>query len=151
MCQDRQVDEAEPVIGPESGLAVDELLALYESVGWSAYTRDPELLRAAVAGASCTVTARRGGKLVGLARALSDGATICYLQDVLVHPAEQRRGIGRALVEAVLDRYRTVRQKVLLTDDEPGQRAFYESLGYAEIRDYGPGTLRCFVRFDGGA
>jgi hypothetical protein len=51
-------------------------------------------------------------------------------------------------VRAVLDRYRTVRQKVLLTDDEPGQRAFYESLGYAEIRDYGPGTLRSFVRFD---
>jgi GNAT superfamily N-acetyltransferase len=97
------------------------------------------------------VTARRGGKLVGLARALSDGATICYLQDVLVDPAEHRRGIGRALVEAVLDRYRAVRQKVLLTDDEAGQRAFYESLGYAEIRDYGPGTLRCFVRFDGGA
>lgn len=151
MCQHRHVDEAELVIAPESGTTVDELLALYESVGWTAYTGDPDLLRAAIAGASCVVTARREGKLVGLARALSDGATICYLQDVLVHPAEQRRGIGRALVEAVLDRYRTVRQKVLLTDDEPGQRAFYESLGYAEIRDYGPGTLRCFVRFDTGA
>lgn len=144
------MDEAELVIGPDSGITVDELLALYESVGWSAYTGDPGLLQAAVAGASCTVTARRSGRLVGLARALSDGATICYLQDVLVHPAEQRRGIGRALVRAVLDRYRMVRQKVLLTDDEPGQRAFYESLGYAEIRDYGPGTLRCFVRFGDG-
>ena len=36
----------------------------------------------------------------------------------------------------------------------PGERrkvrsvAFYESLGYAEIRDFGPGTLRAFVRFD---
>ena len=56
--------------------------------------------------------------------------------------------MGRALVRAVLDRYASVRQKVLLTDDEPGQRAFYESLGYREIRDYGPGTLRAFVRFD---
>jgi hypothetical protein len=35
---------------------------------------------------------------------------------------------------------------MLLTDDEPGQRAFYESLGYAEIRDHGEGTLRAFVR-----
>lgn len=145
------MEEAELVIGPESGTTVDELLALYESVGWSAYTAAPGRLEAAVAGSSCVVTARRGGKLVGLARALSDGATICYLQDVLVHPSEQRSGIGRALVEAVLDRYRTVRQKVLLTDDEPGQRAFYESLGYAEIRDHDPGTLRCFVRFDNGA
>jgi len=52
------------------------------------------------------------------------------------------------LVRAVLDRYPGVRQKVLLTDDEPGQRAFYESLGFTEIREYGPGSLRAFVRFD---
>ena len=80
---------------------------------------------------------------------MSDAATICYLQDVLVLPDEQRNGIGRALVQAILDRYRTVRQKVLLTDDEPGQRAFYESLGFSETRDHPPGTLRAFVRFDG--
>jgi hypothetical protein len=40
------VDEAEPVIGPESGIPVDELLALYEAVGWSAYTDSPGLLQA---------------------------------------------------------------------------------------------------------
>ena len=57
-------------------------------------------------------------------------------------------GVGRALVGAVLDRYRSVRQKVLLTDDEPAQRALYESLGYAEIRDHDEGTLRAFVRID---
>ncbi len=95
------------------------------------------------------VVARRAGRLVGLARAVSDGATICYLQDVLVMPDEQRHGIGHALVRAILDRYASVRQKILLTDDEPGQRAFYEALGYAEIRDFGGGTLRAFVRFDG--
>lgn len=125
-----------------------DLLSLYESVGWTAYTKTPELLRDAVAGSSYVVTARRDGELKGLARAVSDDATICYLQDVLVHPDEQRRGGGRALVAKILDRYRHVRQKVLLTDDEPGQRAFYESLGYREIRDFGPGTLRSFVRFD---
>ncbi|MFI9381380.1 GNAT family N-acetyltransferase [Kutzneria sp. NPDC052558] len=138
----------EPVIGPETGIALDELLALYAAVGWTAYTDHPEVLRAGIAGSSYVVTARLGGRLVGLARAMSDDATICYLQDVLVHPDAQRRGLGRSLVLAVLDRYRSTRQKVLLTDDEPAQRAFYESLGYAEIRDFGPGTLRAFVRFD---
>ena len=136
-------------VEPATDVALDDLTELYGSVGWTAYTAAPEVLRAAVANSSFVVVARRGGRLVGLARALSDDATICYLQDVLVSPDEQRTGVGRALVTAVLDRYAAVRQKVLLTDDEPGQRAFYESLGYAETRDFGPGTLRAFVRFDG--
>ncbi|QUQ62624.1 GNAT family N-acetyltransferase [Kutzneria sp. CA-103260] len=140
------MDEA--VIAPETDVPLGELRQLYGAVGWTAYTENPELLGKGVAGSSYVVTARLGGRLVGLARAMSDDATVCYLQDVLVHPDVHRRGIGRALVRAVLDRYRTVRQKVLLTDDEPAQRAFYESLGYAEIRDFGPGTLRAFVRYD---
>ena len=138
----------EVVIGAESGVPLDEVLPLYEAVGWTAYTRNPDLLAKAIAGSSYVVTARRPGRLLGLARAMSDDATICYLQDVLVHPDAQRQQLGRARVEAVIDRYAAVRQKVLLTDDEPAQRAFYESLGYAEIRDFGPGTLRAFVRFD---
>ena len=43
--------------------------------------------------------------------------------------------------------FESVRQKVLLTDDEPGQRAFYESLGFAETRDFDDGSLRAFVKF----
>jgi GNAT superfamily N-acetyltransferase len=125
----------------------DELIELYGSVGWSAYTADPDTLVRAVEGSSLVVTARRSGRLVGLARAISDDATICYLQDILVAPEGQRSGIGAALVRAVLDRYSGVRQKVLLTDDEAGQRAFYESLGWIEIRDVDGASLRAFVRF----
>lgn len=128
--------------------ATAELVALYAAVGWSAYTDDPDTLRRAVAGSSFVVTARRDGALVGLARAVSDDATICYLQDILVVPDAQRAGVGRLLASAVLERYAAVRQKVLLTDDEPRQRAFYESLGYVEIRDFTAAPLRAFVRFD---
>ncbi len=133
------------VVEQVTGVPTEELIELYGAVGWTAYTKAPEVLRAAVDGSSYVVVARRAGRLIGLARAVSDGATVCYLQDVLVHPSARRAGVGRALVTAVLDRYRSVRQKVLLTDDEPGQRAFYESLGYVEL----PGTLRAFVRFEG--
>ncbi|XKH56414.1 GNAT family N-acetyltransferase [Citricoccus nitrophenolicus] len=101
-----------------------------------------------VGGSSCVVAARRDGRLIGLARVISDGATICYLQDVLVHPDAQRTDVGRALVLTALEPYASVRQKVLLTDDDQGQRAFYESLGYQETRDHGAGSLRAFVRFD---
>ena len=128
-------------------LARNDLLGLYSSVGWSAYASDPDALVRAVEQSSFVVTARDSvGELVGLARVISDDATICYLQDILVNPSQQRAGLGRALVEKVLERYVHVRQKVLLTDDEPGQRAFYESLGFVEGNDFSPTPLRAFVQ-----
>ena len=48
-------------------------------------------------------------------------------------------------MKAVQDRYGHVRQTVLLTDDEPGQRAFYEALGFTEGTDFRPDPLRVFA------
>ena len=129
-------------------LSDPEVLALYESVGWDAYTREPEVLAAAVRGSSFVVTARnRGGALVGMARAISDDATICYLQDILVDPAFQKSGAGRTLLETVLARYQHVRQLVLITDNEPGQRTFSEALGFTEGSDFRPEPVRVFAQF----
>jgi len=125
-----------------------ELIELYDSVGWSAYTRDVDTLRRALAGSSTLVIARDGAVLIGLARVVSDGSTICYLQDVLVNPSHQGHGVGRALVQAALEPYAKVRQKVLLTDDEPAQRRFYESLGFSDAAVAAGGPLRAFVRLD---
>jgi len=124
-----------------------EVIALYDSVGWTAYTRNPGALRSALTGAHRLVTARTDdGRLVGLARSISDGATIAYLQDVLVHPEYHRRGLGRSLVTTLFRTYEGVRQHVLITDTEPAQRAFYESLGFTEAHEMTPG-IRAFVRF----
>jgi GNAT superfamily N-acetyltransferase len=126
-----------------------QVVELYRAVGWSRYADDPELLRSAIDGSTNVVSARCGSDLVGLARVVSDGASVAYLQDVLVHPHWTRRGVGRRLVVAVLEPFGHVRQKILLADDEPGQRAFYESLGFAEAHEYPGAPLRSFVRFDG--
>ena len=123
----------------------EELIALYTSVGWTAYTSKPTMLQAAIAGSTAVVTARDDGHLVGLARVISDGQTIVYLQDILVAPTHHRTGVGRELLRRVLAPFEHVRQKVLLTDDEPAQRAFYESAGYTGIESHEP-RLRAFVR-----
>jgi len=135
-------------ISASSDVSDAEALALYQSVGWTAYTRDPALLAQAIKNSSFVVIARDAdGALVGLARAVSDDATICYLQDILVDPACQGAGVGRKLLEAVQARFEHVRQTVLLTDNEPGQRAFYEALGFMEGADFSPGPLRVFALF----
>ncbi|MGV8884298.1 MAG: GNAT family N-acetyltransferase [Microbacteriaceae bacterium] len=125
-------------------LDLARVLDLYGAVGWTSYSNDPGTLSLALAGSTTVVVARRGDVIVGLARVISDRASICYLQDVLVLPSEQRAGVGRALVELALAPYAHVRQKVVLTDDEAAQQEFYESLGYSLVE----GSLRAFVRFD---
>lgn len=122
-------------------------MALYDSVGWTTYTDDALRLYDAVGRSLRVVCARADGVLVGLARIVGDGLTIVYLQDILVHPDYQRLGIGRELLKLALEPFEDVRQKVLITDDEPRQRAFYESLGFTEIRD-AVNPIRAFIKFD---
>ena len=127
----------------------NELMELYDGVGWGAYTKDPAALATAVANSTYVVEARVGGALVGLARGLSDDSAVFYLQDILVLPEWQRRGIGTALLERCLARFRHVRQKVLLTDDLPSQHRFYEGLGFRNTRSIIDPELHAFVKIEG--
>jgi GNAT superfamily N-acetyltransferase len=137
-----------PVIQTVPSVDPADLLDLYESVGWKAYTRDPKGLATAVANSTYIVEARVNGELVGLARGLSDDVSIFYLQDILVRPEWQRRGVGKALMLDCLERFRHVRSQVLLTDDLPAQHRFYEAMGYQDIRHISDENLHAFVRFE---
>lgn len=127
-------------------LPLDTLLALYDSVGWAAYTRDPAGLQTALCNSSYVVTAWQEGQLVGLARALSDDVSIVYIQDILVRPEFQRGGVGRALLTRLLERFAHVRSAVLLTDADEKQLRFYASLGFKNTRDLVKTPLNAFVR-----
>lgn len=127
----------------------ESLRGLYDSVGWSGYTRDLSVLLAAINGSDCLFIARENHTLIGLARAISDDASILYVQDILVRPTHQGKGIGRGLLKAVLARYEHVRQKVLLTDDRPEQLRFYGSLGFKNTRDLVKTPLNAFVIIEG--
>ena len=114
-----------------------EILNLYASVGWTAYTDDPASLKAGFENSLLTLAAYEEDTLLGVIRTVGDGQTIVYIQDILVLPEYQRRGIGTALVQAVLERFREVRQIVLTTDDTPKTIAFYESLGFVQMTKMG--------------
>lgn len=123
-----------------------ELLELYGSVGWSAYTREPTRLVGAVAASLHVVTARDGEELIGLARVVGDGLTIAYLQDILVAPQYHRRGVGRELFTRAFAPFSEVRQKVLMTGDDAGQLAFYGAMGFTEVHSM-ENQANVFVKF----
>lgn len=107
-----------------------QLISLYNSVGWTAYTKNPIELKTAINNSLLTIAAINEDKLVGLIRVVGDGVSIIFIQDLLVLPSYQRQGIGTHLVKQVLARFHAVRQKVLLTIDEPDTRFFYEKCGF---------------------
>ena len=124
----------------------EQLLALYEDVGWTAYTEDPERLERAIANSTLVVSAWDGERLVGLARVLSDGEHIVYAQDLLVLRAYRRQGLGSALLRRALQPFEHVRQTVLVTDNSPEMRAFYRALGFENATRAGMATfMRCKV------
>lgn len=115
----------------------DEILRLYASVGWTAYTERLEALRRGFDSSLLTLAAYEGAELLGLIRVVGDGQTIVFVQDLLVFPEYQRKGIGSALLRAVLKRYENVRQIELATDDTPKTKAFYRSMGFRELSEIG--------------
>ena len=114
-----------------------EILGVYASVGWTAYTDDPAALRNGFANSLLTLAAYEEAALAGLIRVVGDGHTSVFVQDILVRPQFQRRGIGSVLLQAVLNRYAGVRQIELLTDDTPETAAFYRSMGFRELTELG--------------
>lgn len=122
----------------------DEILRLYSEVGWTAYTENMAALEKGYKNSLLVLAAYEGDELLGIIRAVGDGCTIVFVQDILVFPGHQRRGVGTALLEAVLKRYPDVRQVELVTDNTPKTVAFYKSLGFSELSEIGCcGFMRC--------
>lgn len=82
----------------------DEILRLYASVGWTAYTEQPEALRRGFDRSLLTLAAYEGAELLGLIRVVGDGQTIVFVQDLLVFPEYQRKGAASRRFEAVRKR-----------------------------------------------
>ncbi|MFD1779196.1 GNAT family N-acetyltransferase [Fredinandcohnia salidurans] len=123
----------------------EQLERLYNDVEWYAYTQDLEVLQQAIEQSLEVISAWEGEELVGLIRIIGDGLTIIYIQDILVLNAYQNQGIATQLMQQVLKKYKNVRQKVLLTEEAPDVRHFYEKNGFQSCDN---GSLVAFAKFN---
>jgi ribosomal protein S18 acetylase RimI-like enzyme len=124
----------------------EQVMKLYNDVGWYAYTNDPNTLNNALRASFDVISAWAGEELVGLIRVVGDGLTILYIQDILVLNAYQNQGIATKLMEQVMQKYEHVRQKVLLTEEATDVRHFYEKNGFESCDK---GSLVAFAKLEG--
>jgi ribosomal protein S18 acetylase RimI-like enzyme len=81
---------------------------------------------------ACHVIHRASGTAVGMGRVLGDGGWYFHLVDIAVDPAHQRRGLGDAIMTALLARVDAAAPPdawITLLADPPGRR-LYERHGF---------------------
>ncbi|KQW93600.1 hypothetical protein ASC94_13395 [Massilia sp. Root418] len=86
-----------------------------------------------LANANLIVTARIGGKLVGIARAMTDFSFSCYLSDLAVTEEAKGCGIGGALIEALRQHLGPTVNVILSA--VPKAVPFYQRIGMAALPD----------------
>jgi len=89
---------------------------------------DADCLAQMVAGASLWATCRHEGKLVGVARSVTDFSYCCYLSDLAVDQDYARRGIGRKLIDTTRSRLGPRCSLILLS--APAAVDYYPHIGF---------------------
>jgi ribosomal protein S18 acetylase RimI-like enzyme len=116
----------------EPGLAAEEFRAVLvaSTLGERRPIEDLDRLERMLRHADVIVTARDGGRLVGVSRAVTDFSYCCYLSDLAVDVAYQRQGIGKRLIE---ETHRAAGEETtLLLVAAPAAEGYYPKIGMVQ-------------------
>ena len=120
----------------ETSISIDDVLHLYQAVSWTNYTNQPQMLEQSLTHSLAIYVARDGEEIVGLVRLVGDGFSSVFVQDLIVLPSYQRRGIGSDLMKEALEDYKDAYQVQLVTDQTEKNLGFYRSLGFETLSTY---------------
>ena len=115
---------------------LENVLHLYQAVGWTNYTNQPEMLEQALSHSLAIYVALDGDAVVGLIRLIGDGFSSVFVQDLIVLPTYQRQGIGSNLMKEALADYNDAYQVQLATEQTEKNLGFYRSLGFETLSTY---------------
>jgi ribosomal protein S18 acetylase RimI-like enzyme len=113
----------------KSRLDLNQLQLLFGQGAFWAKDRSVKDLRIAIANSEPVISVWDEDRLIGFARATSDGIYRANIWDVVIHPEYRGAGLGSKLVETVLShpRINRVERVYLMTTH---QQRFYERIGF---------------------
>jgi GNAT superfamily N-acetyltransferase len=113
----------------EPDLSADEFIRVLEASGLAERrpVADRGRIETMLRNSNVIVTARAGARLIGVSRAIADFGFCCYLSDLAVDRAHQRRGFGRALIERTWDA--AGRETTLILLAAPAAVDYYPHIG----------------------
>lgn len=127
-------------------ISVQDYLAIRACVGWRILLE--EQASRALQNSLYMVGAYDGEKLVSMGRLVGDGAVICYVQDLIVVPEYQHKGVGSQVLDALIEYVEGLHiegsQMMLCLMCAKGREAFYEKHGFIArpTDELGPGMIQ---------
>ena len=103
---------------------------LYQAVGWTNYTHQPQMLEKALSHSLAIYLALDGDAVVGLIRLVGMVSHRFFVQDLIVLPSYQRQGIGSLMMKEALADLQDAYQVQLVTEQSEKTLGFYRSLGF---------------------
>lgn len=91
----------------------------------------------------CSVCVRRDGELIGMGRVVGDGGLFLFVVDIAVTPAWQGKGLGRRIMQALMDEVHArapVRTMVALIADGTAHE-LYAKFGFKLVAPGAHGML----------
>ena len=115
---------------------LEDVLHLYQAVGWTNYTNQPQMLEQALSHSLVIYLALDGDAVVGLVRLVGDGFSSVFVQDLIVLSSYQLQGIGSALMKQALEDFKEAYQVQLATEQTEKNVGFYRSMGFEILSTY---------------
>ncbi len=128
------------LVANADSVPVQAVVDLYQAGGWweespAARAIIPQMIRGSFAFA---VAREPDGRIVGMGRAISDGVSDAYIQDVVVLKELRGHGIGAELVRRLTARCQEAGLVWIGLIAEPNTQEFYQPLGFAPMVGYQP-------------
>ncbi|HPN84810.1 MAG TPA: GNAT family N-acetyltransferase [Victivallales bacterium] len=127
-----------------SRVKVADFRALYIDAGWweKDYDRNTAFINKAVKGSFCFVGAFDKGRMIGMGRALSDGCSDAYIQDVVVLKKYRGSGIGGKIVAKIIERLSFHGVDWIGLIAEPDSIGFHSRNGFKKMPRHLPMRLK---------
>jgi aralkylamine N-acetyltransferase len=118
---------------------IERIIALYRQAGWWKNSSDnPELVTRIIHGSHCFMVVSTKDGIIGMGRAISDGASDAYIQDVMVDKSFQGRKIGSGIIRKLVEQLQTDGLKWIGLIAENNSQQFYENLGFKQMKNATP-------------
>ncbi len=121
-----------------------DVINLYKEADWwdTSYDAHPEFVDKIVENSLLFAGVFKDKKMVGMGRALSDGVSDAYIQDIVVLKKYRKRGLGNKIVKLLIKELEKSGVDWIGVVAQPGTTSFYKNIGFDLLKDHTPMRYR---------